>query len=306
MTVSELPCRFETSDGCAIITLLPALNDSPWSEIEQTGNHLLEQVRNSTARTVIVDLTPLNYMGSALVALIVRVWKVVKERDGQLVVVNRDPLVFEVLRIAGLHNLWTIVETREEAFDAAGVSPQAVTRKRETRLLTIVGPVAVVAAGVGLALLILKAGIIPSLVAVGLALGWAAIGILAGIVTFIRSESGGGRAFASLVVVACVAIAAATVVFWPDDMDADAQAAEPAPVPAAPAQAGRPGQNAAPARPADVPANTSPDNPGDPEATSLGDPPADATPAAAPPAGDSASGADVEPPPPGGDPPPVD
>ena len=296
MTVSELPCRFETADGCAIITLLPAINDSPWSEIEQTGNRLLEQVRNSPARTVIVDLTPLNYMGSALVALIVRVWKVVKERDGQLIVVNREPLVLEVLRIAGLQNLWTIVETREEAFDAAGVSPQAVTRKRETRLLTIVGPLAVVAAAVGLVLLIVKAGIVPSLVAVGLALGWAAIGILAGAVTFIRSASGGGRALASVVVVACIAIAVATVFFWPDDIGGEAQAAEPPPPPAAPAQAGVPGPSAAPAQPAVGPAS---DPPGDPAATPVESPP---TPSDTP----SPSGPEVEPPDPGADPPPAD
>lgn len=215
MSVSEPFCRFETADGSAIVTLLPGLNDAPWSEIEQAGNGLLERVRNSSARVVLVDLMSLNYMGSALVALIVRVWKAVKERDGRMVVINTDPMVLEVLKIAGLENLWTIVETREQAFDAAGVSPQAVTRKRETRVLTMVGPLAVAAAGLGLALLIVKADFVPGVVAVGLALGWAALGVLAGAVTFARS-AGGGRAVGGLIVVACLGIAVASVFFWPD------------------------------------------------------------------------------------------
>ena len=234
MTVGELTCRFETAKDCAIVTLLPALNGAPWSEIEQAGNNLLEQVRNSPVRVVIVDLTPLNYMGSALVALIVRVWKTVKEREGQFVVVSTDPMVFEVLKIAGLSSLWTVVETREAAFDAAGISSQAVTRKRETRLLTVVGPLAVLAAGAGLALLILRINAVPGLVAVGLALGWAALGLIVGGVTFARS-SGRGRAVAGLVMAACVGIAVATAFFWPGNLAAgDEPEAKAPPAAAAP------------------------------------------------------------------------
>jgi anti-anti-sigma factor len=272
VTVSELSCRFEAADGCAIVTLLPALNNSPWSEIEQTGNHLLEQVRSTSARIVIVDLSPLNYMSSALVALIVRIWKVVKEREGRFVVVNREPLVYEVLKIAGLHNLWTIVETREEALDAAGVSPQAITRKRETRLLTIVGPLAVIAAGVGLALLIVKTDVVPSLVALGLALGWAALGVLVGVVTFARS-SGGARTLAGLVVAACVAIAAATVFFWPDDLNGAAQPGDPAPSPPASVEGRTPGQPGAADSP-DVNVAGGADEPGEPPGAPRGAAPA--------------------------------
>ncbi|HUG89472.1 MAG TPA: STAS domain-containing protein [Planctomycetaceae bacterium] len=234
MTVSEGPCRFETANGHAVVTLLPGLNDAPWSEIERVGNDLLDQVRNTPARAMIVDLTALNYMGSALVALIVRVWKVIKERGGQLVVVNRDPMVMEVLRIAGLHSLWTIVETREEAIDALGASPQAETRKRETRFLTWVGPLAVTAAAAGLALLILKVDFVPRTVAVGLALGWSALGALAGTITFARS-TGGSRAVGGIVVAASLGLVAATVFFWPDDLAAGAGDGDVPPATAEPA-----------------------------------------------------------------------
>jgi hypothetical protein len=76
-----------------------------------------------------------------------------------------------------------------------------------------------------------------------MALGWAALGVVAGAVTFARS-SAGGRAAAGLVVAVCLGIAVAAVVFWPEDAAGDAgqAAADPEPVGRAPAQNATPVQ----------------------------------------------------------------
>lgn len=120
MTSSGTPYRFEKADGYAVVSLEPELNNAQWSEIEKIGTDLLNQLSSVKSRAMIVDLSSLNYMGSAMVALIVRLWKSVKEDDGRMAVVNRDPNVFEVLKLAGLHKVWTIVDTKEQGIKALG------------------------------------------------------------------------------------------------------------------------------------------------------------------------------------------
>lgn len=118
---SDTPYHFEQGNGYSIISLTPQLNDAQWSDIEQVGTDLLEQLGNHKAPAFVVDLSALSYMGSAMVALIVRLWKSVKDEKGKMVVVNKEKLVYEVLELAGLHKIWTIVDTREEALRKLGV-----------------------------------------------------------------------------------------------------------------------------------------------------------------------------------------
>jgi len=126
VTSSGTPYRFEKADGYAVISLEPELNNAQWSDIERIGTDLLDQLNAIRSRAMIVDLSALNYMGSAMVALIVRLWKSIKDDDGRMVVVNRDPNVFEVLQLAGLHKVWTVVETREQSVKALGKRPAAI------------------------------------------------------------------------------------------------------------------------------------------------------------------------------------
>ena len=102
------------------VSLGPGLSEAQWTEIEQIGADVVERLQSRERPRVIVDLTRLNHMGSAMVALVVRIWKAARERDGQMVVVNDSELVGEVLEISGLASKWTIVPTREAAVEALG------------------------------------------------------------------------------------------------------------------------------------------------------------------------------------------
>lgn len=125
---SDTPYHFEQGNGYSVISLTPQLNDAQWSDIEQVGTDLLDQLGNNKSLAFVVDLSALNYMGSAMVALIVRLWKSVKdEKKGRMVVVNKEKMVYEVLELAGLHKIWTIVETREEALRQLGIKVSAPT-----------------------------------------------------------------------------------------------------------------------------------------------------------------------------------
>ena len=78
----------------------------------------------------------------------------IKEKKGKMVVVNKDEMVYEVLKLAGLHNVWVIVESREEGYSKLGVSGSRSVSSGEGgssgKALIITGTVALIAAIVGL------------------------------------------------------------------------------------------------------------------------------------------------------------
>jgi len=233
VTPSESPYRFEQTDGCAVISLLPELNEAQWADIEKVGNDLLSRLNSVQSPAFLVDLTSLNYMGSAMVALIVRLWKSAKERNGNMVVVNRHELVFEVLKLAGLTKLWTIVDSREKAMAELGVSGGGVfsTAQGGPGLL-ILGGIAVVGAIAGLALQLsgsdAGAG---GKIAQAIEFGFAALGLVAGTMLMVREETSMRRNVGVFVLVACVVVVLAGILMAPDG-------AAPAPAAAPPAAAG--------------------------------------------------------------------
>jgi anti-anti-sigma factor len=105
----------EDGSGFTVVWFNPAIADAPWGEIEQVGRELKERLSQLNSPIFLVDLTRLQFMGSSVVALIVKLWKAINELQGGLVVINSSSVIYEVLDIAGLTRLWTIVETREEA-----------------------------------------------------------------------------------------------------------------------------------------------------------------------------------------------
>lgn len=118
---AQLPYRLELDNRRAVVSLLPELNEVPWADIERVGAEIIARIQGVTSPQLLVDLCALSYMGSAQVALVVRMYKlVVVEKKGKMVVANRDPMVLEVLKLSGLNKVWTIVESRERAMSMLG------------------------------------------------------------------------------------------------------------------------------------------------------------------------------------------
>ncbi len=44
MSAGESYYRFESADGCLIVTLLPVLNDKQWADIEKVGTEIVERL----------------------------------------------------------------------------------------------------------------------------------------------------------------------------------------------------------------------------------------------------------------------
>lgn len=117
---TQLPYQIEIDNRRAVISLLPELNEVPWADIEKVGSEILGRIQSIPTPSLLVDLCALNYMGSAQVALVVRLFKMIKERNGKMVVANRHPMVLEVLTLAGLNKVWTIVDSRDRGLSMLG------------------------------------------------------------------------------------------------------------------------------------------------------------------------------------------
>ena len=112
--------RLDNTRGTTVVALLPELNDAPWNEIDRIGSSVLNHVSGSPSPKLLVDLSPLSTMGSAQVALVVRFWKGIKERNGKMIVVNSHPVVRDVLNLAGLDKVWSIAPSREDGLQQLG------------------------------------------------------------------------------------------------------------------------------------------------------------------------------------------
>lgn len=114
--------EYDTTKGYAVVAFNPSLGDCRWGDIEKVGAEIKERLVALERPTFLLDLTRLEFMGSSVVALIVKLWKAAQEKEGDMVVVNSSTMIGEVLEIAGLTRVWKIVDTHEEAEQMLGVT----------------------------------------------------------------------------------------------------------------------------------------------------------------------------------------
>ena len=109
--------EFDASRHFASVALDNSLGESKWDAIEKAGNDLKAKIAELDRAIVLMDLSKLEFMGSSVVALIVKIWKDIEGRQGGMVVVSPNEMTMEVLEISGLTKLWPVVKSRDEAED---------------------------------------------------------------------------------------------------------------------------------------------------------------------------------------------
>jgi anti-anti-sigma factor len=125
VSTSDAPYTLEKTRGYVVLCLLPKLNEVQWGDVQQVGNEIIPDLDALRSPALLVDLSALDYMGSSMVALLVRLWKAVQKKNGRMVVQSEQKMVTEVLNIAGLNSLWDVVPTRDEAIGAMRHAPLA-------------------------------------------------------------------------------------------------------------------------------------------------------------------------------------
>jgi anti-anti-sigma factor len=196
--------RLEIARSHAVLRLEPQIGSAAWGDIDRVGNELIASVNNQTAGAWLIDLSSLDYMGSALVALVVRLWKAVQAVGGRVVVVCGDGMPQEVLRLAGLDKVWTIATTYEEGLRQLGVPPARAAERGGFPWLSSLALLCAAGAGTALALLMRGANVNRTYAVAGL-FGGAGVSIALAGVAAVR-EKAWRRAFAALVLLGSIGV----------------------------------------------------------------------------------------------------
>ena len=190
------------------------MSNAPLGTTDRIGSEIEGRFSQSRPTSLLVDLSHLTYIGSAMVALMVRVWKVVQARGGRMVVVANHPQVLEVLRIAGLEQIWTITPTRGEGVRALGASrsSEGAAGDRLGLALAIIGALAVIGASV---VLFLQSDTwLTRSQAFWTAVACSLLGLILGTVAAVR-ESGSLRAVGAVVAVGGLALLVVALLRFP-------------------------------------------------------------------------------------------
>jgi len=111
-----------------IFKLRRELVNVEWDSISQVGSQMLEELKERSKPQVMIDLSQLEHMGSSMVALLVRVWKKVESKGGDVSFLSTNEGINQVLDLAGLANVWTICDNREDALDHLGGTTEQTGR----------------------------------------------------------------------------------------------------------------------------------------------------------------------------------
>ncbi|MBI1314383.1 STAS domain-containing protein [bacterium] len=188
--MTESPAyQFQNGKRFAVLEFYQSLANCRWSDIEQIGDDLKAQISTLAHPVFLLDLTRLEFMGSSIVALIVRLWKATQERGGGMVIVNSSTMINEVLEIAGLTQVWTVVESRAQAEELLSKPPYYVVgQARSVYLLAVLGWVAAAGTVFGTVVLQRELNVVDAGTASLIVYGSGAVAALCGLISLITAR----------------------------------------------------------------------------------------------------------------------
>jgi len=108
-----------------ILILSPNMNLSELelSSFDEETRAVVQHFEEYGFRSVIFDFTGTDYYGSTALGFFVKMWKRVRNADGQMAFCNVSDHEREVLKLTRLDSLWAICSSRNEAITTVGRLP---------------------------------------------------------------------------------------------------------------------------------------------------------------------------------------
>lgn len=88
------------------------------SRIQTEWQDILSRLDDGNIKHVVFDLKMIRYLGSAMIEVMLLIWKRIHKGGGQLAVCNVSLIAKEVLELSNLLAIWLICPSREDALDA--------------------------------------------------------------------------------------------------------------------------------------------------------------------------------------------
>ncbi len=79
---------------------------------------LVEVAKHASPPLIVLDMAQVETIDSFFIQFLIRVWKLVKKRGGQLVLASLNEQGLDVLRRSKIDSLWQRYATRDEAIEA--------------------------------------------------------------------------------------------------------------------------------------------------------------------------------------------
>ena len=89
-----------------------------WLVEEEQRELLLRLAEDSSIRHVVVDFGKTDCFGSTVLNLLVRLWRVVRERGGRVALCNVSAHEKEIFNVTRLDEYWLAYASREQAVEA--------------------------------------------------------------------------------------------------------------------------------------------------------------------------------------------
>ncbi len=106
----------------AVIIPSPQIEHLPETLLQPAAQMVLAPLKEEPPNQIIVDLSGVNYFGSAFITFLLRCHLMAKNRGSELVLAGVNKQIRELLRTTALDTLWALYDTTAEAIDELGAT----------------------------------------------------------------------------------------------------------------------------------------------------------------------------------------
>ncbi|VTU00402.1 Uncharacterized protein OS=Planctomyces maris DSM 8797 GN=PM8797T_26630 PE=4 SV=1: STAS_2 [Gemmataceae bacterium] len=106
----------------AVIVPSPQIEHLPETLLQPAAQMVLAPLKENPPNQIIVDLSGVNYFGSAFITFLLRCHLMTKQRGSELVLAGVNKQIRELLRTTALDTLWALYDSAAEAIDELGAT----------------------------------------------------------------------------------------------------------------------------------------------------------------------------------------
>lgn len=102
-------------DGITVVEVDAQYDSLDVARLNEFGDQLLAAVADAQPPKVLLDMGRTTFIGSNFLGLLIRAWKRLRDRQGELALCDVNEVCGEVLRASKLDMIWHIFPDRETA-----------------------------------------------------------------------------------------------------------------------------------------------------------------------------------------------
>jgi anti-anti-sigma factor len=116
--MAEDAFHIEQSGDVAIITPSSVVENLHLDLADQAAELVVGPISASNPTAVIIDLSRVKFFGSVFLSVLLKVWRIITQRGGNMVICGASKRARELLKLTQLDTLWALYDSRDEALEA--------------------------------------------------------------------------------------------------------------------------------------------------------------------------------------------